>query len=95
MLSLQQSELFQEDLYPDTPGDIPALTAEEWWEGQNKDPIVMSLKGEELIFVWSNGFLFARLTTSETAILLLICPSVWMYLSVYPSIIFSYSKGVA
>lgn len=47
MLLLQQSELFQEDLYPDTPGDIPAVTAEEWWEGQNKDPIVMSLKGEE------------------------------------------------
>lgn len=40
-----QSELFQEDLYPDTPGDIPAVSAEEWWEGQNKEPILMSLKG--------------------------------------------------
>lgn len=40
----RKSELFQEDLYPDTPGDIPALTAEEWWEGQSKEPILMSLK---------------------------------------------------
>lgn len=28
-----QSELFQEDLYPDTPGDTPAITAEEWIAG--------------------------------------------------------------
>lgn len=40
-----QSELFQEDLYPDTPGDIPAVSAEEWWEGVSKEPILMSLKG--------------------------------------------------
>ncbi|KAK4287225.1 hypothetical protein Pmani_039700 [Petrolisthes manimaculis] len=40
----RKSELFQEDLYPDTPGDIPAVSAEEWWEGQNKEPILMSLK---------------------------------------------------
>ncbi|XP_076046962.1 protein coronin isoform X2 [Oratosquilla oratoria] len=41
----RKSELFQEDLYPDTPGDIPALSAEEWWSGKDSDPIVMSLKG--------------------------------------------------
>ncbi|XP_066942237.1 coronin-6 isoform X2 [Macrobrachium rosenbergii] len=40
----RKSELFQEDLYPDTPGDIPALTAEEWWEGDSRDPILISLK---------------------------------------------------
>lgn len=39
-----QSELFQEDLYPDTLGDVPALTAEEWFEGKDADPILMSLK---------------------------------------------------
>ncbi|KAK6481612.1 coronin-7-like isoform X2 [Huso huso] len=27
---------FHEDLYPDTPGDSPALPAEEWWSGGNK-----------------------------------------------------------
>lgn len=40
----RKSELFQEDLYPDTSGDIPAVSAEEWWEGQNKEPLLMSLK---------------------------------------------------
>ncbi|XP_037796752.1 coronin-6-like [Penaeus monodon] len=40
----RKSELFQEDLYPDTPGDIPAVSAEEWWEGVSKEPILMSLK---------------------------------------------------
>lgn len=42
----RKSELFQEDLFPDTAGDIPALTADEWWiDGKNADPILMSLKG--------------------------------------------------
>lgn len=26
----RKSELFQEDLYPDTQADVPALTADEW-----------------------------------------------------------------
>lgn len=42
----RKSELFQEDLYPDTSGDIPALSADEWWdEGKNAEPLLMSLKG--------------------------------------------------
>ncbi|CAG7709895.1 unnamed protein product [Allacma fusca] len=40
----RKSELFQEDLYPDTPGDSPACTAEEWMEGKDPDPILISLK---------------------------------------------------
>ena len=37
-----QSELFQSDLYPDTAGDTPAVTAEEWLEGvKNCDPILV------------------------------------------------------
>jgi len=40
----RKSELFQEDLYPDTLGDTPAITAEEWAEGVNADPILVSLK---------------------------------------------------
>lgn len=27
---------FHEDLYPDTAGATPAMSAEEWWEGGNK-----------------------------------------------------------
>lgn len=40
----RKSELFQEDLYPDTVSDDPAMTAEEWMAGQDMDPILFSLK---------------------------------------------------
>lgn len=40
----RKSELFQDDLYPDTLGDVPSLTAEEWVTGKNADPILISLK---------------------------------------------------
>lgn len=40
----RKSELFQEDLYPDTIGDTSALTAEEWIEGKDEDPVLISLK---------------------------------------------------
>lgn len=39
-----QSDLFQDDLYPDTAGPDPALEAEEWFEGQDGEPIFISLK---------------------------------------------------
>lgn len=41
----RKSELFQDDLYPDTMGDIPALSADEWISGKDADPILISLKG--------------------------------------------------
>ncbi|XP_054629166.1 coronin-B isoform X3 [Dunckerocampus dactyliophorus] len=40
----RKSDLFQDDLYPDTAGPDPALEAEEWFEGKNGDPIKISLK---------------------------------------------------
>uniref|UniRef100_A0ABD2XMF9 Coronin n=1 Tax=Trichogramma kaykai TaxID=54128 RepID=A0ABD2XMF9_9HYME len=40
----RKSELFQEDLYPDTPGDTAAITAEEWEAGQDAEPIFISLR---------------------------------------------------
>lgn len=40
----RKSELFQEDLYPDTPGDTAAITAEEWESGADADPILISLR---------------------------------------------------
>lgn len=39
----QKSELFQDDLYPETPGDTPALTAEEWISGEDSEPILVRL----------------------------------------------------
>lgn len=41
---LPQSDLFQDDLYPDTPGPEPALEAEEWLSGQDADPVLISLR---------------------------------------------------
>ncbi|XP_074595101.1 protein coronin [Brevipalpus obovatus] len=40
----RKSDVFQEDIYPDTPASEPALTAEEWMSGVDKDPVLMSLK---------------------------------------------------
>ncbi|XP_024127253.1 coronin-7 [Oryzias melastigma] len=34
---------FQEDLYPDTAGTTPAMSAEEWWQGGNKQVKKVSL----------------------------------------------------
>ncbi len=36
--------MFQEDLYPDTAAQEAALTAEEWFNGKDADPIMMSLR---------------------------------------------------
>lgn len=40
----RRSELFQEDLYPDTLSDEAATTAEEWFAGSEAEPILVSLK---------------------------------------------------
>ncbi|TKC41419.1 hypothetical protein EI555_005601 [Monodon monoceros] len=40
----RKSDLFQDDLYPDTAGPEAALEAEEWFEGRNADPLLISLK---------------------------------------------------
>lgn len=39
-----QSDLFQEDLYPDTIGPEPSVEAEEWFQGKDAQPILISLK---------------------------------------------------
>jgi coronin-1B/1C/6 len=41
----RKSELFQDDLYPDTISGQPAISPEEWIQGKDADPILMSLKG--------------------------------------------------
>lgn len=45
-----QSDQFQEDLYPDTAGTTPALSANDWIGGMNSPPNLISLKTGKLIF---------------------------------------------
>ncbi len=40
----RKSEQFQSDIFPDTNAPTPALTAEEWFSGSNKSPVLISLK---------------------------------------------------
>jgi len=40
----RKSELFQDDIFPPTPGPDPALKASEWLAGQTKEPIRISLE---------------------------------------------------
>lgn len=40
----RKSELFQEDLYPDTLSDEAAISAEDWIGGADSDPSLVSLK---------------------------------------------------
>uniref|UniRef100_A0A1I8NSP2 Coronin n=1 Tax=Stomoxys calcitrans TaxID=35570 RepID=A0A1I8NSP2_STOCA len=41
----RKSDLFQEDLYPDTLAEDAAITAEKWIMGEDADPVTFSLKG--------------------------------------------------
>ncbi|XP_032072915.1 coronin-6 isoform X1 [Thamnophis elegans] len=40
----RKSDLFQDDLYPDTPGPEPALEADEWLAGKDAEPLLVSLR---------------------------------------------------
>jgi len=44
MIVPRKSEVFQDDIYPETSAPSPALTAEEWLAGNNSNPTTMSLK---------------------------------------------------
>ncbi|XP_077483425.1 coronin-2B-like isoform X3 [Amblyomma americanum] len=44
MIVPRKSEQFQDDLFPDTAAPTPALTAEEWLSGKNRNPILISMK---------------------------------------------------
>merc|ERR1712137_1269363 len=35
----RKSELFQDDIFPDTPGTDPSMSADEWFNGANKPPV--------------------------------------------------------
>ncbi|XP_010127370.1 PREDICTED: coronin-2A, partial [Chlamydotis macqueenii] len=44
MIVPRRSESYQEDIYPLTTGTQPALTAQEWLNGVNKGPLLVSLR---------------------------------------------------
>jgi len=35
--------VFQEDLFPDTSANVPAMSCAEWCSGMNKGPVLVSL----------------------------------------------------
>ena len=46
-----QSDNFQADLYPDTASDVPALSAEQWWnEKKDANPVMVLFTENHLIF---------------------------------------------
>lgn len=49
MIVPRRSESYQEDIYPMTAGAQPALTAQEWLQGTNKGPVLMSLRPGSVI----------------------------------------------
>jgi coronin-2 len=51
MIVPRKSEVFQEDIYPDTPSGIPSLSCNEWLNGETKDPILMSMKDGAIPFM--------------------------------------------
>ena len=51
MIVPRKSDAFQDDIFPDTAGDVAALTADEWIAGANAPPVLISLR---------NGFTSSR-----------------------------------
>ena len=49
----RKSELFQEDLYPDTAAEEAAISGEEWFSGKDADPVLMALK--DIFLAGSSG----------------------------------------
>lgn len=49
----RKSELFQEDLYPDTAAEEAAISGEEWFSGKDADPVLMQLK--DIFLAGSSG----------------------------------------
>ena len=46
-----QSEVFQEDIYPDTLSGIPSLSCGEWISGETREPILISMKDGAIPFM--------------------------------------------
>uniref|UniRef100_A0A5K3FS49 Coronin n=1 Tax=Mesocestoides corti TaxID=53468 RepID=A0A5K3FS49_MESCO len=59
----RKSGLFQEDLYPDTVAPVAALSAEDWFNGNDADPIKVSVK--EASNVQNSSFIIQSQPTSR------------------------------
>lgn len=49
MIVPRKSDIFHEDIFPPTASAVPSLTADEWISGQNRDPILISLKDRHIV----------------------------------------------
>lgn len=43
----RKSDLFQDDIFPDTYAGIPSLTSEQWFSGENAEPQLVNLEPSE------------------------------------------------
>ncbi|XP_053677660.1 coronin-1C-A [Anopheles nili] len=60
----RKSELFQEDLYPDTLADEASISAEDWISGVDADPQLISLK--DRVFLVQGGYVSQAQSTTLT-----------------------------
>jgi len=58
-------EVFQEDIYPDCYAGKPALSADEWLNGDNKDPISTSMDPEKKDSADDSGMVFTKKKTYQ------------------------------
>lgn len=49
MIVPRKSDIFHDDIFPPTTSTVPSLTADEWVSGQNRDPILVSLKDGHIV----------------------------------------------
>merc|ERR1712087_235047 len=57
------ADVFQEDIYPDTFAGKPALSADEWLDGQNKEPVLTTMDPEKKEDDDSSGYKFEKKKT--------------------------------
>ncbi|CAH1777231.1 unnamed protein product [Owenia fusiformis] len=58
---------FHEDLFPETAGEEPSMTADAWWEGSNAQPIKVTLDPNERLRKSRNTQSNATTTATTTA----------------------------
>ncbi|TPX39359.1 hypothetical protein SeMB42_g02413 [Synchytrium endobioticum] len=63
----RKSDAFQSDLFPDCPGPDPALSADEYFAGQTKGPILISLEGGFVAPVAPKDFTTSAISLSDSA----------------------------
>jgi hypothetical protein len=65
-----QSDTFQEDLFPDTAAPTPAISARDWINGRNCNPVLMSMNtGKEILTQRSLQYLICSLTCQLVCVL--------------------------